>query len=82
MQFAALITVVAELACRRSPLFTATASKGETDCRGESVQLDGGSDGHQICPNALYIDETLQIYRKISSHWTTLLKVFQACLLE
>lgn len=28
----------------------------------KSVQLYWGSDGHQICPNALYIDWTHQIY--------------------
>lgn len=30
--------------------------------RQKSVQLYWGSDGHQICPNALYIDWTQQIY--------------------
>lgn len=30
----------------------------------KSVQLYGGSDGHQICPNVLYIDYTHQIYHE------------------
>lgn len=43
---------------RGRPSFVPTSSKLETDCRGKAVQLYGGSDGHQICPNVLYIDDT------------------------
>lgn len=43
---------------RGRPSFVTTSSKLETDCCGKPVQLYGGSDGHQICPNVLYIDDT------------------------
>lgn len=56
-------TVVAELDVDSHVLYWVPQTRDRLPRK--SVQLDGESDGHQICPNALYIDYTHQIYPEI-----------------
>lgn len=56
---------MAELAVEVPPLYCNTQAPQTRDrLPRKSAQLYGGSDGHQICPNVLYIDYTHQIYHE------------------